>query len=92
MTYKRDKPTDSTPHEEWAWREAEFCERMVSTMQETAKKWLEQSEHSESHMGALKCTISAECWDQMARHLRMPIYSRIENDQYKKEMYYDQSN
>jgi len=72
------KPDDLTEREQWAWREAEFCDQMADGMRKSAREWVETSFHSSRLEGALKCAVSAECWEQMAWHLRMPIYSARE--------------
>ena len=74
-----EKPNDLTPEEAWSWREAEFCDRMVETLQKSAQDWVVKSFHSSRVEGALRSAIAAECWDQMAAHLRMPIYIAREN-------------
>lgn len=70
--------------EQWAEREAEFCDQMASDMRRFAQEWAakhsgtEYGSHPSSLSSAYECSVRAQVWGEMARHLRQPRIARIE--------------
>ena len=78
------EPEDLNERERWQWAEAKFCDLMVGEYREKLMPgWTERDPHPDTIVGALRCTIHAECWEQMARHLRQPYYVRKEQEAYR---------
>lgn len=72
--------------EEWAEREAKFCDQMVEEYNRMAREWADKSVHPESMKMALECSISAQVWRQVSWSLRKPKNCRIEQAQLKGEV------
>jgi hypothetical protein len=71
--------------EQWAEREAEFCDQMAQSMRDNAQVYAAQhtgkkySSHPSSLGSAYECSIRAAVWSDMAWHLRRPRVARIES-------------
>ena len=70
--------------EQWAEREAEFCDQMASSMRASAQEYAahhkgtEYGSHPSNLASAYECSLRADVWSQMASHLRRPRQNRIE--------------
>ena len=70
-------------HEEWAEREAKFCDQMVEQLQESGAGWQEKGFNAYSAVGAqmaYECAVRATVWKQMADNLRRPRRIRLERE------------
>lgn len=84
MAFRHERPDDLTEREAWAWAEVEFCQRMADSLREMIPSWTNKpGEHSSKYEGAMRCSISAECWEQLAWHLRNPYDCRKECEAYE---------
>ncbi len=79
-----EKPSDLTAHETWQWSEAAFCDQMAKELRGYIPGWLERGDktHPTNFTGAYECAVRAECWEQVARHLRQSYYGRKEQEAY----------
>ncbi len=71
-------------HEEWAEREAKFCDEMVETMLKFASDWQAKGLSkwiSQSAQMAYECNIIANTWQKMAQKLRQPKNIRLEREE-----------
>lgn len=81
-----ERPTDLSPHESWAWTEAEFCDRMSQDYRgHLLDGWKKGGDCPNNSYMQAECLIRAECWEQMARNLRQPYYVRKEREAYEQE-------
>lgn len=79
-----ERPADLNERERWQWAEAEFCDIMVKELKGYIPGWLERGDktHPSNFTGAYECAVKADCWEQMARHLRQSYYARKEREAY----------
>ncbi len=84
MAFYPEKPDDlQTGVETWAWAEADFCDIMSKEYRGALLDgWKNRPDHADNAIMQARCLINAECWEQMARHLRQPYYVRKEQDAY----------
>jgi hypothetical protein len=69
--------------EEWAEREAKFCDTMVYEFLDNARKYLAAplNEYTTTCLeNALRCNAQAMAWKMMANNLRQPRRIRMERD------------
>ena len=83
MIHYPERPADLEQQETWQWSEAEFCDTMSKSYRgELLDGWKKRTDSPDNAIMQAKCLIHAECWEQMARHLRQPYYARKESEAY----------